>query len=44
MVRGSPILFITGARIGDAILSSGLLKVLVDENPDARITVAAGPA
>ncbi|HEX8570402.1 MAG TPA: glycosyltransferase family 9 protein [Caulobacteraceae bacterium] len=39
-----PILFITSTRIGDAVLSSGLLKKLVDEIPHARFTVAAGPA
>ena len=38
-----PILFITGTRIGDAVLSSGLLKRLHDEIPDARFTIAAGP-
>jgi ADP-heptose:LPS heptosyltransferase len=37
-----PILFITGSRIGDAILSSGLLKRLYDEIPHARFTIAAG--
>ena len=39
-----PILFITSTRIGDAVLSSGLLKKLHDEVPHARFTVAAGPA
>jgi ADP-heptose:LPS heptosyltransferase len=38
------ILFITGSRIGDAILSSGLLKRLYDEIPNARFTIAAGAA
>jgi ADP-heptose:LPS heptosyltransferase len=38
-----PILFITGTRIGDAVLSSGLLKRLHDEIPNARFTIAAGP-
>ncbi len=38
-----PILFITGTRIGDAVLSSGLLKRLYDEIPNARFTVVAGP-
>jgi len=33
------ILFITGSRIGDAVLSSGLLKTLADEIPGARFTV-----
>jgi ADP-heptose:LPS heptosyltransferase len=44
MARGSfPILFITSNRIGDAVLSSGLVKRLSDEIPSARFTVAAGP-
>ena len=38
-----PILFVTSTRIGDAVLSSGLLRRLVDEIPHARFTVAAGP-
>lgn len=38
-----PILFITATRLGDAVLSSGLLKRLVDEVPNARFTIAAGP-
>jgi ADP-heptose:LPS heptosyltransferase len=38
-----PILFITSNRIGDAVLSSGLVKRLADEIPNARFTVAAGP-
>lgn len=33
------ILFITGSRIGDAVLSSGLLKTLAAEIPGARFTV-----
>ena len=37
------ILFITSTRIGDAVLSSGLLAHLIDTYPDARITVACGP-
>lgn len=41
---GFPILFITASRIGDAVLSSGLLAKLVSETPNARVTVAAGPA
>jgi ADP-heptose:LPS heptosyltransferase len=39
-----PILFITATRIGDAVLSSGLIKRLADEIPIARFTVVAGPA
>ena len=38
-----PVLFLTSTRIGDAVLSSGLLAKLVDEVPDARFTIAAGP-
>ncbi len=38
------ILFITATRIGDAILSSGLLEHLMARHPKARITVACGPA
>ena len=41
---GFPILFITATRIGDAVLSSGLIKRLIDEIPNARFTVVAGPA
>src|SRR3712207_3276259 len=44
MARGSfPILFITATRIGDAVLSSGLIKKLLDEIPAARFTIVAGP-
>ncbi|HBF99826.1 MAG TPA: hypothetical protein DDW95_14885, partial [Alphaproteobacteria bacterium] len=42
--RGMKILFITSNRIGDAILSSGLLAQLADQYRTARFTVAAGPA
>ncbi len=38
------ILFITSTRVGDAILSSGLLARLIANHPNARITVACGPA
>lgn len=38
-----PILFITASRVGDAVLSSGLIKRLIDEIPDARFTIVAGP-
>ena len=38
------ILFITSTRIGDAVLSCGLLGALIDDHADARITVACGPA
>jgi lipopolysaccharide export system permease protein len=37
------ILFVTATRIGDAVLSTGLLAYLVGRYPDAGFTVAAGP-
>jgi heptosyltransferase III len=37
------ILFITHTRIGDAIMSSGILRHLVEAYPTARFTVACGP-
>jgi ADP-heptose:LPS heptosyltransferase len=38
-----PILFVTATRIGDAVLSSGLIRRLAEEIPQARFTVVAGP-
>lgn len=38
------ILFVTSNRIGDAVLSTGLLDHLIRSHPDARITIACGPA
>lgn len=38
------ILFITSSRIGDAVLSSGVLAHFAARYPRARITVACGPA
>ncbi|MFQ5784194.1 MAG: glycosyltransferase family 9 protein [Alphaproteobacteria bacterium] len=38
------ILFITSTRIGDAVLTTGLLDHLARRYPKARITVACGPA
>ncbi len=38
------ILFITATRIGDAVLSTGLLSHLVERYPGSAMTVAAGPA
>ncbi len=35
-----PILFVTASRIGDAVLSSGLVKRLHEEIPGARFTIA----
>jgi ADP-heptose:LPS heptosyltransferase len=37
------ILFITATRIGDAVLSTGLLDHLVRTYPGARFTIACGP-
>jgi ADP-heptose:LPS heptosyltransferase len=37
------ILFVTATRIGDAVLSTGLLSYLIERHPDARLTIAAGP-
>lgn len=37
------ILFITANRLGDAVLSTGILGVLIDRYPGAEITVACGP-
>lgn len=38
------ILFVTATRIGDGVLSMGILGRLVADNPGARITVACGRA
>ncbi|MGH1397863.1 MAG: glycosyltransferase family 9 protein [Alphaproteobacteria bacterium] len=37
------ILFITSSRIGDAVLSSGLLAHIEASYPQARVTIACGP-
>ncbi len=37
------ILFITATRIGDAVLSTGLLDHLLRTHPEARFTIACGP-
>jgi len=37
------ILFVTATRIGDAVLSTGLLSHLIERYPGARLTIAAGP-
>lgn len=45
LMRGTVrILFITATRIGDAVLSTGLLDHLIRTHPQARIVVACGPA
>lgn len=38
------LLFITATRVGDAVLSTGLLSHLIAAHPGLRITVAAGEA
>ena len=38
------ILFVTATRVGDAILSTGLLDRLLTDHPGARVTIACGPA
>jgi lipopolysaccharide heptosyltransferase III len=38
------ILFVTATRIGDAVLSTGLLTYLIERYPAARLAIAAGPA
>ncbi len=37
------ILFVTATRIGDAVLSTGLLSHLIERHPGVRLTIAAGP-
>jgi len=37
------ILFITSNRLGDAVLSTGLIRHMVSTYPDAKITIACGP-
>lgn len=45
-MRAAPmrILFVTSTRIGDSVLSTGLLGHLLAAHPAARFTVACGPA
>ena len=38
------LLFVTSTRVGDAILSTGLLQRLIQDNPEVRVTIACGPA
>jgi heptosyltransferase III len=38
------ILFVTSNRLGDAVLSTGLLGHVIDRHPGAAVTVACGPA
>jgi ADP-heptose:LPS heptosyltransferase len=37
------ILFVTATRIGDAVLSTGLLAHLIERYPGARVTITASP-
>lgn len=37
------ILFITSSRIGDAVLSTGLLKHIAQTYPESKVTIAGGP-
>lgn len=37
------VLFITSTRIGDAILSNGILNYCISQNPGAQITIVCGP-
>jgi heptosyltransferase III len=36
------VLFVTATRIGDAVLSTGLLSHLIERHPEARLTIAVG--
>lgn len=36
------VLFITSNRLGDAVLSTGVLKYIAQEHPDAKVTIACG--
>jgi ADP-heptose:LPS heptosyltransferase len=42
-LEGPRILFITATRIGDAVISTGILNHLLERHPTARFTVACGP-
>ncbi len=37
-------LFVTSTRVGDAILSMGVLSRILEQNPGLKVTVACGPA
>lgn len=41
--RGTKVLFITSNRVGDAILSTGVLAHLSQAHPDLRMSIACGP-
>ncbi len=38
------VLFVTSTRVGDAILSTGLVERVLAQHPDAHFTIACGPA
>ena len=38
------LLFVTSNRLGDAVLSTGLLQHLIDKYPGIKVTVVSGPA
>jgi ADP-heptose:LPS heptosyltransferase len=37
------ILFISATRVGDAVISTGILNHLIQRHPEARVTVVCGP-
>ena len=41
---GVRILFISANRLGDAVITCGILDRLIRTYPDARFTIACGPA
>ncbi len=42
-VKAKHILFITSSRIGDAVLSTGLLNYMYEQNPRAKFTICCSP-
>jgi ADP-heptose:LPS heptosyltransferase len=42
-MRETQILFVTATRLGDAVLSTGILAHLLARHPGAAVTIAAGP-
>lgn len=43
LIEKMKILFITSSRIGDAVLSTGLLDYMARQYPDSKVTIACGP-
>ena len=41
---GMRLLLVTSTRVGDSILSTGILARLLEQNPGIRVTIACGPA